>query len=516
MVHSHYAQPPTGAPAPAPFPRLHAGCGLTMRILIVTSAAYTGADPDPAGAFPAPLARALQSLGHQVAVLAPAYRTALAAARPLGLRAIAQAQIGGQRVQLHETRLPRSRNRLWLLDCPALFDRAGGACGDAPGLPWPDDGERFMLLARAAELLAGDAFGLRWRPSVVQAHDWPCAPVMLLLHAKQPRPALVFSIHATAETGLLADEDCARLQVPAGYGNPEAPEHEGGCSFFEAGIRFADRITLPAFPGPASASGDDPLGTMLHARSQGLRIIVPAIDTRAWNPATDAALAALYSPTRLRRKQLNKLALQAECGLETGGEGPLIAVRGPFGEGALADALARVLKDPVCGGIQLLLLDEGDTSLPAQFAALVGGVAARCAHRSRPDETLRHRILAGADVLLLPTPGAAATIEALRALRYATIPALYPAPGLEDIIVDVTADTLGAGTATGFRIAPGAAGELPASIRRICRFYKVPQTWRHLQIAAMRTEIGWHAHARRQETVCTEALAERAERDPGD
>ena len=91
---------------------------------------------------------------------------------------------------------------MWLLDCPALFDRPGNPYHDADGRAYADNAERFMLLCRVGALLAEDAFGLGWRPDVLHCNDWQSALVPLLLHARHPRPALVFTIHNLAYQGL--------------------------------------------------------------------------------------------------------------------------------------------------------------------------------------------------------------------------------------------------------------------------------------------------------------------------
>ncbi len=116
---------------------------------------------------------------------------------------------------------------MWLLDCPALFDRPGNPYHDADGHAWADNAERFMLLCRVGALLAEDAFDLGWRPEVVHCNDWQSALVPLLLHARRPRPALVFTIHNLAYQGLFPREDFERLGIAPHYWHPDALEFHG-------------------------------------------------------------------------------------------------------------------------------------------------------------------------------------------------------------------------------------------------------------------------------------------------
>ena len=131
-----------------------------MRILFVSSEIFPFAKTGGLADVSASLPRALQAIGHQVCVLMPAYRGVLGAAQHLGVRLRHATELEGHSVRLFESRLPGSRNRLWLLDCPALFDRPGNPYHDAEGRDWPDNAQRFALLCRVAALLARDGFGL--------------------------------------------------------------------------------------------------------------------------------------------------------------------------------------------------------------------------------------------------------------------------------------------------------------------------------------------------------------------
>ena len=165
-----------------------------MRILFVSSEIFPFAKTGGLADVSASLPRALQAIGHQVCVLMPAYRGVLGAAQHLGVRLRHATELEGHSVRLFESRLPGSRNRLWLLDCPALFDRPGNPYHDAEGRDWPDNAQRFALLCRVAARLARDGFGLGWQADVVHCNDWQTGLVPLMLQEQSPRPAAVFTI----------------------------------------------------------------------------------------------------------------------------------------------------------------------------------------------------------------------------------------------------------------------------------------------------------------------------------
>src|SRR5690606_29310548 len=77
---------------------------------------------------------------------------------------------------------------LLLLDAPHLFDRKGGAYGDASGVDWPDNWRRFAAFSRvAADVATGAIDG--YQPDIVHAHDWQAAMTLAYLrYGKKPAP----------------------------------------------------------------------------------------------------------------------------------------------------------------------------------------------------------------------------------------------------------------------------------------------------------------------------------------
>ncbi len=484
-----------------------------MRILFVSSEIHplmkTGGLADVSASLP----RALQALGHEVTLLMPAYRDALTAAIPFGIRIAATHTIDGHHLRLLQTRQPHARNRLWLLDCPALFDRPGNPYHGADGEEYPDSAERFALLCRSAALLAEDRLGLGWQPDVVHCNDWQTALVPLLLRSARPRPALVFTIHNLAYQGLFPASTLQRLGLPARHWHSDGLEFHGLLSFIKAGIVFADRVNTvsPRYAEeilqPEFGHGLDGL---LRHRADVLSGILNGIDTNAWNPARDPALVSRYGIATLTRKADNKLALQKELGLAADAATPLLAFIGRLAEQKGIDLLLTALPELLNHPCQAAILGSGDPASEHALAALARAHPGRVAFHAGYDEALAHRIEAGSDVFLMPSRFEPCGLNQMYSLRYGTVPVVRAVGGLADTVVDATPAAVTDGSANGFRFDADIPTALVAATRRALALYAQPQAWRQLQATGMRSDLSWRRSARAYEQLYTQALADAA------
>lgn len=196
------------------------------RILFCASEAYplikTGGLADVAGSLP----RALHNMKHDVRLVLPAYQSVLAGlkSRPQ-LRY--QTRVGDYAVGIMQTTLPGTRVPVWLVDCPALFDRPGNPYHDEQGQPWPDNAQRFALFNQVIVRLANNQFGMDWQPQVVHCNDWQTGLVPALLSEQAQRPATVFTIHNLAYQGMFDRAAFELLQLPEHFWHYEQLEYHG-------------------------------------------------------------------------------------------------------------------------------------------------------------------------------------------------------------------------------------------------------------------------------------------------
>ncbi len=467
-----------------------------LRILFAASEAHplikTGGLADVAGSLP----RALTGLKQQVRLVLPAYGSLLARIdRP---REVAAFTVGVQAVRLLATTLPGSRVTTWLVDCPALFDRPGNPYLGPDGQPWPDNALRFFRFAEAVVRIATDAVGLGWRPDLVHCHDWQTGMVPALLSRLPARPATVFTIHNLAYQGLFPHETFTGLGLPPEWWSHHALEFHGQLSFIKGGLVFADRLTTVSptsareVQNPTSSYGPDGL---LRHRAGVLSGILNGIDTKEWNPGTDPRLAQTYNRRTLAKKRVNKRALQAQTGLPERDDVLLLGMVSRLVEQKGVDILLEALEALMHLPVQLVILGSGEARFEQALQAAAARHPDRLALTLGYDETLAHRIEAGADLFLMPSRFEPCGLNQMYSMRYGTPPLVRPVGGLADTVVDATEEHLANGTATGFHC-PGETGpELVATVERALALWREPPAWRQLQDAGMARDFSWRHSA---------------------
>ena len=103
------------------------------------------------------------------------------------------------------------------------------------------------------------------------------------------------------------------------------------------------------------------------------------------------------------------------------------------------------------------------------------------------DEALAHRVIAGADMILVPSRFEPCGLTQLYGMRYGTLPLVRRVGGLADTVDD----------ATGFIFDEASADALVAAARHAFLTLREPARWRAMQQAAMARDHSWSAAAAR-------------------
>lgn len=468
-----------------------------MNVLFATSEAYPLAKTGGLGDVSGQLPRSLQAQGARLRIIMPGYRGVLdkAPAR----KTITRLQIAGYSVDVHETILPGSRVKVWVVDCPELYDRDGGPYQDNAGNDWPDNGQRFAIFDKTVCEIALGRAGIDWPVDIVHCHDWQTGLIPALLKLEPQSPATLFTIHNLAYQGLFPYQAFLDLGLPSHYWSHLALEFHGQLSFIKGGLVFADRINTVSphyaeeIKTPAFGCGLDGL---LRYRASALTGILNGIDPREWNPSTDPHLSENYNRRNIPSKVLNKPALQSLFKLPADPESPAISMVSRLthqkGVDVIVDALPELFKLP----LQLLILGTGDRRLEQKLQSAAADQPDRLGVKIAYNESWAHLLIGGSDMFIMPSRFEPCGLTQLYSLRYGTVPIVRNVGGLADTVIDATPATLDQSTATGVIIADDSPAALIAAVQKGLALYHNNPVWQKLQLNGMRQEFSWAASAR--------------------
>jgi starch synthase len=472
-----------------------------MRVLHAAAEVFplvkTGGLADVVGALP----QALIGRGADVRLLLP------------GLPAIADAVLhqktlfefgplfGAARIALRLGKMPYSHVPAYVVDAPYLYRRAGSPYQASDGSEWSDNLQRFALLGWVGAHLAAGELDPEWTPEVLHAHDWHAAMACAWMDAHPATPASsVFTVHNLAYQGLFPHQDFEQLGLPARMMHSHGLEFHGQLSFMKAGLKYARRVTTVS-PTYASEITTHEFGCGLDGviRSRGGDVsgILNGVDSTVWNPAKDPGLPARYSAAELDGKQRCKQALQAELGLETKPDAVLFGVVSRLTAQKGLDLVLAALPALLRSGAQLAMQGSGDPVLEAAFTAAAHAHPRQVAVRIGYDEPFAHRLIGGADAIMVPSRFEPCGLTQLYGLRYGSLPLVRRVGGLADTVVDASDEAVRAQRATGFAFDPPTSAALEGAIARAIQAHRQPRLWRQLIETAMAQDFSWDGAAAR-------------------
>lgn len=455
-------------------------------------------------AFPA-IAAGVQSTGEPIPLPAGG-----SAGLPVGLGPHADTA-GATRPWLQAGHVRTSGQPVWLLHAPALFDRTGNPYVNEQGQAWPDSAQRFAWLGWAAALL-GSGWHPGWRPEVVHGHDWHTGLAFAYLRGLQPypttRPATVFTIHNLAYQGVFDASVRHELGLPDNLFHIQGLEFHGQLSFMKAGLVYSQAITTvsPTYAREITeAEQGCGLDGVLRERRDRLHGILNGVDDAVWNPASDPFVQPGYSAGHLRGKARAKGRLQQRLLLKKRPRALLFAVVSRLTEQKGLHLLPAVVDELVACGGQLVVLGTGDELIEQALRHCAQRHPGQVAVHVGYSEELSHIVIAGADVIMLPSRFEPCGLTQLYGLRYGTLPLVRGVGGLADTVTDCSLENLDDGHATGFVFHHLSATDLRAAVRRAFALQRRPETWASVQAAGMAQRLDWAHAAERYEQVYRQA-----------
>jgi starch synthase len=455
----------------------------------------TGGLGDVVAALPPAIARQ----GLDVRLLLPGYPAILDAFRPKVTVTTVGPAFGAATLALRFGMLRGVDVPAYVIDAPALFWRTGHPYIAPDGRDWADNTTRFAALGWFAAHLGSGDIDRAWRPAIVHGHDWHAALACAYLALNPAAPCRsVFTIHNLAFQGLFPSDLMAALQLPARLFAFDGLEFYGQGSAMKAAIQYADRITTVS-PSYAREIRTREFGCGLEGalehRAADLRGILNGVDDAIWNPARDAHIAQRFDAARMPCKAACKTALQRDMGLRQAADAPLIGVVSRLTTQKGIDLLVQAAPAICAAGAQLALLGSGDPPIESDLRALANSRPDAVAVRFGYDEALAHRIIAGADLIAVPSRFEPCGLTQLYGLRYGTLPLVRRVGGLADTIIDADEAGRAEDRANGFVFDQADAASLQDAALRATELYRNRAEWNRLQQRAMAQDFSWDTAA---------------------
>ncbi len=445
------------------------------------------------------LPRTLAGMGCMIHLFHPLYRCVREGFPSLEKRVDpfpVDTQDGKVTVTLFEHR-PSPGVTVHLIACDPLFDR-DGLYGDQEG-DYPDNLERFSLFSRA--LLAA-ARPLRPRPHVFPLHDWQTALVPLYLKHRPDIagplgevPSLI-TIHNMAYQGLFPSEGLGIAGIPEGLYTMEGVEFYGKINLLKGGILYADAVSTVSrkysreIMTPEFGAG---LENLLRLREDSLHGILNGVDYEVWNPARDPHLPARYSIGNLSGKARCKDDILKSFDLPSGTGKPLMATISRIIDQKGFDIVAAALPSLFELGFSYILLGTGERRYRDLYSDMARRHPDRMSVKYAYDETLAHRIEAGADFFLMPSRFEPCGLNQIYSLRYGTIPIVRATGGLDDTITSYNPLT---GAGNGLKFEEYSADALAAKAHEAALLYSRPRFMDQVIATAMSADFSWESSAR--------------------
>ncbi len=370
-----------------------------------------------------------------------------------------------------------------------------------PGGAYRDNARRFALLSRA---VCEYAARTGRTPDVLHVHDWHTALVPLFLrfaYAWPRPPRAVLTIHNLGYQGRFGAEEIDWLSLSDATRErvfrTDGIEDHGGLNLLKAGLVYADRITAvsPTYAREiVTPEGGSGLHEILRRRGGDLVGILNGADYDLWNPAADRHLPRPYDAGSLEGKEASHRAVREAFGLPAA-DRPLLGVVSRFVHQKGIDVVAEAVPDLVRAGADLVLLGAGEDAIAGALDRLRREHPRRVGLHVGYDERLAHRVVAGSDLLLVPSRYEPCGLTQMHALRYGTPPVVTRTGGLADTVRD---EGESPGSGTGFVFAPLSPVSLVACVRRALDLRASSrEAWRSLQRRAMAADFSWSEAARR-------------------
>jgi len=473
-----------------------------MNILIATSEvvpyAKTGGLGDVCGALP----QAFAKMGHNTKVFLPKYKSTDAHAHLMKKIDVSlQIAINGSTYELScfsikDKKLPLE---YIFIANDNLFNRPELYMDKATGKDYKDNDDRFIFFNQAVLQVSKL---ISFKPDIAHVHDWQAALIPAYLKLNYQHDPFytncksLLTIHNLAFHGMFPNKSFTKLGISTKLFYPTSPfEFYGKVNFLKAAIAYSDKITTVSKTYAKEIQTVEfgcGLEGVLKERSKDIVGILNGVDYKIWSPTRDSEIAFSYRPQNLSGKKANKIELLNVAKLPVRDKTPLIGIISRLSDQKGFDLIEEIADKLFSYNVQVILLGTGDKKYHELFKSLEKKYPDKCKAFLKFDNSLAHKIEAGADIFLMPSKYEPCGLNQIFSLKYGTIPIVRKVGGLADTVLPYNHST---GSGNGFVFEKYESSELLTSIQEALELYSHRHKWTKLMKSAMAEDFSWQKSA---------------------
>ena len=478
--------PPARDPT-SPSTPLRTPGGQSVSVVHVTAEYYPYARTGGLAEAVSGLAAFQRAAGINVAAILPLYRTVRDVdpdLEPVGQPFMVSMGTHNEEARVFRVAGPTSGPQVFFIEHLDYFNRPGIYGENA--IDYADNARRFAFFALAAvtalpRLIPGAV--------LLHAHDWHTALALVYLRSTLADRfgrdvTAVLSVHNPGYQGHFPPEVMTQIGLPWELYNWRQLEWYGKVNFLKGGLAFADFVTTvsPTQAGELRTAGG---GFGLHEvfiwLAERLVGVLNGIDQRAWDPATDRQITAQYSAQNLEGKRRCKAALQRSFGLPQRRKVPLFGMTGRMVTQKGLDLILQS-RELLATDAQFVFLGSGEQRYETALVELATSAPDRIGVQLDFTDRLEHRLMAGADLFLMPSLYEPCGLTQMRAQLYGSPPIVRHVGGLADTVDDEV---------TGFAFDPYTPEAFQdATFRALDRFSQ-PSKWQTIMREGMARDFSW-------------------------
>ncbi len=170
-------------------------------------------------------------------------------------------------------------------------------------------------------------------------------------------------------------------------------------------------------------------------------------------------------------------------------ETPVLGIVSRFATQKGFDLIARIAPKLLAEDVFLIALGTGEPYYEGLFRSLHEQYESKASIKIAYDNTLAHKIEAGADIFLMPSRYEPCGLNQIYSMKYGTVPVVHATGGLDDTVEEWNAATQ---TGTGFKFTGETAEEFYAAIERALEMFRNDrQSWTKIMRNGMAKHYSW-------------------------